>query len=272
MGSSSLPPGAMGRYRRRAMPLAEDPTVTVLDAAADAVAAALEGVVDRGLIGAEGAHSGQHHTDVVADAAALPVLLDAGFGVLSEESGLTEADRPVLVVLDPLDGSTNCRQGLPWYAASLCAVDEAGCLAAVVVNLATGTRYRAVRGSGAERDGRRISPSDAHRLDDAIVGLSGHPGRHLGWRQYRALGAAALDLCAVADGTLDGYIDCSRNAHGPWDYLAAALVCREAGAEVVDLLGRDLVARVPDARRTMVAGATPALCQAALEARRSLIS
>jgi len=253
------------------MSLAEDRLVTVLDEAAAAVASALEGVVERGLVGTDGAHAGQHHTDVVADAAALAVLTGNGFGVLSEESGLTDADRDVLVVLDPLDGSTNCRQGIPWFAASLCALDHEGAAASVVLNLATGTHYRAVRGQGAERDGRRIAPSTATRLDDAIIGLSGHPGRYLGWRQYRALGAAALDLCAVADGTLDGYIDCSRNAHGPWDYLGAYLVCREAGAEAVDLLGRDLVARTHEARRTMVAGATPELCQAALEARRSLV-
>jgi fructose-1,6-bisphosphatase/inositol monophosphatase family enzyme len=253
------------------MPIADHRLLTVLDEAADAIASSLEGVTDRGLVGEGGAHAGQHHSDVVADAAALPVLLGHGLGVLSEESGLSEGDREVLVVLDPLDGSTNYRQGIPWYAASLAAVDGEGALAAVVVNLAIGTRYRAVRDQGAERDGRSIGPSGATTLGDAIVGLSGHAGRSLGWRQYRALGAAALDLCAVADGTLDGYIDCSRNAHGPWDYLGAALVGQEAGAHVVDLLGRPLATRDPAARRTMVAGATPELCQAALEARRSLV-
>lgn len=253
------------------MSLTDDRLLSVLDDAAGAIALALDGVSDRGLVGEGGAHAGQHHSDVVADEAAMPVLLGAGLGVLSEESGLTEADRDVVVVLDPLDGSTNFRQGIPWYAASLAAVDGEGVLAAVVHNLATGSSHRAVRGQGAERDGRRIRPSDTTTLGDAIVGLSGHASRPLGWRQYRALGAAALDLCAVADGTLDGYIDCSRNAHGPWDYLGAALVGHEAGAQVVDLLGRPLATRDPTARRTMVAGATSELCQAALEARRSLV-
>ena len=55
-----------------------------------------------------------------------------------------------------------------------------------------------------------------------MIGLSGYPPRSLGWGQYRALGAAALDLCAVADGVLDGYVDCSRDAHGSWDYLGGA--------------------------------------------------
>jgi myo-inositol-1(or 4)-monophosphatase len=75
----------------------------------------------------------------------------------------------------------------------------------------------------------------------------------------RALGAAALDMCAVAAGRLDAYLDFSWNAHGPWDYLAGMLICQEAGATVVDAFGRELVCLEHDCRRTPVAGATPAL-------------
>ena len=115
-----------------------------------------------------------------------------------------------------------------------------------------GTRYEAVRGGGALRDGEPIAPSGATAVVHSVIGLSGYPPRSLGWGQYRALGAAALDLCAVADGVLDGYVDCSRDAHGSWDYLGALLVCREAGALIVDAQGRDLVDHrslgSPDAR------------------------
>ena len=73
-----------------------------------------------------------------------------------------------------------------------------------------------------------------------------------------ALGAVALDLCAVAEGTLDGYVDASGpSAHGAWDYLGGALVCAEAGAVVADALGRDLNVLDPAARRTPVAAGTP---------------
>jgi len=132
-----------------------------------------------------------------------------------------------------------------------------------------GHRYEAVRDGGATRDGVDISPTGATRLDDAIVGLSGYPPHYLGWRQFRALGAVALDLCAVADGTLDGYLDCSWNAHGSWDYLGGLLVCREAGAHVVDAFDRDLVALAHDDRRTPLAGATPELLQQIADARRT---
>ena len=243
--------------------------LAALHHAADAVRTALDDLDDWGLA-ADGAHPGQHVSDVAADAAAIDVLTSAGLGVLSEESGLRDGDRPVLVVVDPVDGSTNASRGVPWYATSLCALDADGPLAAVVVNQATGMRFEAVRGKGARCDGRRIKPTTATTLDDAVVALSGYPTAHLGWRQYRAFGAAALDLCAVAAGVVDAYIDCSVDAHGPWDYLGGMLVCQEAGAAIVDAFGRPLTARLHDERRTPQAAATPALLEAVVAARRGL--
>ena len=238
--------------------------LALLHRTADAVVAAL---ADHGDWGPSGARAGQYASDVVADAAALGVLDAAGVGVLSEESGLRRSDEPLLVVVDPLDGSTNASRGIPWFATALCAVDEEGPLAALVVHLVGGTRWEAVRGGGASRDGAAVAPRGVTELGQALVGLSGYPPEYLGWRQFRALGAAALDLCAVADGTLDGYLDCSWNAHGAWDYLAAALICTEAGALTADAFGRDLVALEHEARRTPVAGATPELLEALLGAR-----
>jgi fructose-1,6-bisphosphatase/inositol monophosphatase family enzyme len=140
----------------------------------------------------------------------------------------------------------------------------------MVADQAGGSVFTAVRGKGAWRDGASIAPSGAESFGDAIVGLSGFPVRWLGWRQYRALGAAALDLCLVACGTLDAYIDCSRDAHGPWDYLGGLLVCREAGAVVAEVDDRDLVVLEHTARRTPIAAATPHLLDEILVQRRAL--
>jgi fructose-1,6-bisphosphatase/inositol monophosphatase family enzyme len=107
-------------------------------------------------------------------------------------------------------------------------------------------------------------------MNQSLVALSGYPRQYLGWYQFRALGAAALDLCAVAAGVVDAYIDCSWNAHGPWDYLGGMLVCREAGALVVDAEGRDLVMLEHTARRTPVAAGTQSLLDEAVAARRTL--
>jgi len=172
----------------------------------------------------------------------------------------------LLVVVDPVDGSTNASAGIPWYATSLCVLDGDGPLVALVANQATSVRHWAVRGGGAWRDGAPIAPSGCRSLPDAFVALSGYPPRHLGWRQFRALGASALDLCAVADGTLDAFVDCSSDAHGAWDYLGALLVLREAGAFVCDVRGRELVTREHAARRTPIAAATEPLLQQILAA------
>ena len=247
-----------------------DDVLRVLDEVAVGIRAVLDGLEDWGLAGT--AKASQYFSDLAADEVALTVLDGAGFGVLSEESGLTDADREILVVLDPVDGSTNASRGIPWYAASLCAVDDEGPLAALVRNLATGMTFTAVRGGGAFLDGRGIRPSEQTELGRAVVGLSGHPGKHLGWKQYRALGASALDLSCVAAGLLDAFCDCTaRAAHGPWDYLGGSLICAEAGAVCVDAWDRDLLVREHEARRTPVAAATPELLAGLLAARNAAV-
>ena len=247
----------------------DDELMAVLRKTAAAVRTALDELGELEGWGLAGTKPGQYHSDLAADPAALDVLLGAGCGVLSEESGAHELDREVVVVVDPVDGSTNASRGIPWFATSLCAVDKAGPRAALVVNQATNTVFEAVRGGGARIDGRPIRPSSSAALATSVVGFSGFPPRYLGWKQYRALGAAALDLSLVASGALDAYVDCSRGAHGPWDYLGGVLICREAGAFVVDALDRDLVVLEHDARRTPVAAATEGLLAELLAARKS---
>jgi myo-inositol-1(or 4)-monophosphatase len=243
-----------------------DAILQVLHDAATAVAASLQDLDDWG---PSGARPDQYRSDVIADLAVLEVLDRAGFGAISEESGSHHGEREVVVVVDPVDGSTNASRRLPWWATSLCALDRAGPVAAVVVNQATGDRFDATRGGGARCDGKPIKPSGCSALSDAIVALSGYPGRRLGWSQYRSLGAAALDLCAVASGQLDAFIDCAPQSLAPWDYLGALLICREAGASVDEAFGRELVVRGSD-RRTIVAAATPDLLGEVVAARRSL--
>jgi myo-inositol-1(or 4)-monophosphatase len=208
----------------------------------------------------------QYRLDLVADAAVLPVLATAGVRVLSEESGWSGPDdAPLTVVVDPGDGSTNCARHLPYWAISLCALDADGPLCALVQNGATGTRYTAVRGKGAYRDGRPLTPSTAVDLGRCVIGLSGWPGAALGWRQFRALGSAALALCDVAAGHLDGYVDGTADQHAPWDYLGGMLVCQEAGATVVDAHGRALPIAEDAARRQLVAAGTTAVLDALLD-------
>jgi myo-inositol-1(or 4)-monophosphatase len=205
---------------------------------------------------------GQYAIDLVADRAALEVLGRVPVAVVSEESGVTgPPGSPVTIVMDPVDGSSNAARDIPYWATSLCAVDRHGPLAALVVNQATGSTFRALRGEGATRDGRPLEPSTATRVEDAVVAISNFPGRMLAWKQFRALGSCALALCDVAYGALDGYFDAG-SVHAPWDYLGGLLVCTEAGVQVIDTEDRPLAIADPNARRRLVAAGTPQLLKA----------
>lgn len=216
---------------------------------ADSAADALDDVGDWGL---SGMRSGQYAADLVADDAVVPMLIDAGFAVLSEESGLSD-DEPfatggLLVIVDPLDGSTNAARGIPWFATALCVCDADGARVSLVAEQSgSEVRFGAIRGGGANCDG---SPLHARPCDDpatAVLGFNGTPAGERHWWQSRVLGAAALDLCLVARGALDGYGDL--HGHGVWDYAASLLVCRESGCLVTEADGRDLMPLDIDERR-----------------------
>jgi myo-inositol-1(or 4)-monophosphatase len=205
---------------------------------------------------------GQYALDLVADAEACRILERADVRIVSEESGVHErAGATITVVLDPVDGSTNCSRRIPYWATSICAVDAHGALAGLVVNQATGATVTAVRGGGAFRDGVRLQASSSRRVEDSMVYLTGLPPRVLPWKQFRSLGSAALGLCEIAAGALDGLVD-PYGMHAPWDYLAGYLACVEAGAVVRDAHGRALVTDDVDARRQLIAAGTAELADA----------
>ncbi|MFN8050495.1 MAG: inositol monophosphatase family protein [Acidimicrobiales bacterium] len=220
--------------------------------------------------GAPGERPGQYGLDVAADAVMVDMLLAAGFGVLSEESGRQGHDRVVCVVADPVDGSTNASRGLPCWAISLCAVDAEGPWVATVVDQSRGVTYRAERGRGATRTdaGGTVSIAVAAptSLADAIVAVNGRSSAWPEARQYRALGSAAIELCLVADGSLDGYANLDGDAHGSWDYLGAALVLTEAGGVIADRQGRELASLEHAERRSIVAASDRALLTAMMNA------
>ncbi len=229
--------------------MAPEDLVTLFDRLAFELGETLASNSDWGL---SGAVAGQYVHDVVADELIVPPLLDAGLRVLTEESGIS-GEGEITVVVDPVDGSTNAARGLPWFATSLCAVDAAGPLASGVYNLALGDRFVAVRGEGTE-----ATPSSCTSLSDAIVSFSGWPSAHLGWRQYRAYGAGALDICSVATGVFDAFLDVDA-AHGVWDYLGAYLFCAESGCAIGELNDEELVVLDMAARRGPLVAATPEL-------------
>jgi myo-inositol-1(or 4)-monophosphatase len=198
-----------------------------------------EAVKSHRRLGFSGVRDTQYHWDLVADEVALRVLGGAGFRIVSEESGVT-GDGEFTVVVDPIDGSTNCDRGIPFYATSLAVLAGDELIAGLVMNHAEGTVYEAEKGSGASRDGEAIVTSARSDVSKTLMSFSGLPSRHLGWAQYRSMGAASLEVCLVADGSLDVYGVASKSSLNPWDYLAGLLILREAGGAAGDYLGEDL--------------------------------
>jgi myo-inositol-1(or 4)-monophosphatase len=245
----------------------QDAVIELFGAISDRARETIAGNVDWA---ESGVTAGQYNVDVALDRLCVDPLLAAGYDVLSEETGIQRAPgsaRPGIVVVDPLDGSTNASLGLPWFATSLCWIVAGVPTAAMVTNLATGERFGAAAGRGARRDGQAISVAAEVSVSDAVLAISGLPDIHYGWRQFRAMGASALDICAVARGAFDGFVDMSTDAHGVWDYAGAVLVLREAGGVVADAFGRDLIVLEHGARRTPVAASSAALFDELLEVR-----
>ena len=206
-----------------------------------------------------GVRPGQYAFDLVADAAACDELRKLAVRIVSEESGISGmSGAPITVVIDPVDGSTNFARGIPYWAVALCAVDKDGPYVGFVRNLATGETTTAVRGGGAFRDGDPIRASSVTDVHDAMVSVEGQLPARQPWKGYRALGSAQLSLCDVAAGAVDAYFDIDVPIY-PWDYLAGALACREAGA-VVSSKGRAAIDTTdPEARHLVAAAATPEL-------------
>jgi myo-inositol-1(or 4)-monophosphatase len=239
--------------------------MAVFEQAADAVSAVLDVTEDWG---PSGRRDSQYAFDVTADEACLEVLRSAGFSVFSEESGITGDAGAPIVVVDPVDGSTNASRGVPWCATALCRVVDGQARVALVANHATGQRWRATLDGGATLNGRPIAPSGQNVLAAALVAMSGLPRHHWGWAQFRVLGASAPDMCLVASGVLDGWCDMHRGGHGLWDYAASSLICAEAGAVVGDVFGRELITLDHAERRAPIVAATQELFDAMLEHRR----
>jgi myo-inositol-1(or 4)-monophosphatase len=173
--------------------------------------------------------------------------------VLGEEDGGVPGSSGVTWIVDPIDGTVNYLYGIPWFAVSVAAVigdpgTESGwrTLAGAVDNPVSGELFHARLGGGARlttsAGTTEIAASACPELDLALVGTGfgyaarrrRHQGRVLAGlignvRDIRRAGSAALDLCSVAAGRLDGYYE---TGLGVWDRAAAQLVAAEAGAVV----------------------------------------
>lgn len=216
-----------------------------------------------------GGHVGQFAGDVEADQIALDMLLGRGYQVFSEESGNSggqvQAGSKITVVVDPVDGSTNASRGIPFYSVSLCALKGKEPLVGLVKNLSTGVIYHAQKGGKGFKDGDLIYPSKVTQLKNAVIGVNGYPKSHFGWAQFRAFGSSALELCMVAEGSIDGFIDLSGEKLASWDILGGVFICKAAGACVLQSDGRDFEISDLSERKQIVAAGNRSLAEELLD-------
>lgn len=206
--------------------------------------------------------------DQAAEVAIRDVLLDLrpADGLLGEEGAFQESSSGITWVVDPLDGTVNYLFGDREWSVSIAAVDAEGPIAAAVLEPVSNRMWTAVRGRGAWCDGVALRARETPRLADALVlaGLSYDSGQRRrqmemftavapSVRDLRRHGSAALELCRVAEGAADAYVE---SPIYRWDIAAGALIAREAGAVVhvahLDELRRSVVAVTPQIGDTLL--------------------
>ena len=168
-------------------------------------------------------------------------------GFVGEESEPRDGSSGVRWIIDPIDGTTNYLYDVPGFSVSVaCEVDDEMVMG-VVVDPVRSEVFSAVRGDGAHRNGTPIRCSTKDELATALIGtgFSYQAERRAAQaavlttvlpevRDIRRMGGAALDLCAVACGRLDGYYE---KGLAWWDVAAGGLIATEAGARLTDLTG-----------------------------------
>jgi myo-inositol-1(or 4)-monophosphatase len=220
--------------------------------------------------------------DAVAEQAAVKVLResDSAFVLLSEESGCNKfgEETSQTVILDPLDGSANAIRGIPAYSLSVAVANGKhlrDMSEALVVDLANHVFYEAALHSGARRDGDSISTSNVDKLSDSmisadlnIVDLRSYMKKIIRVlniaKRKRYLGTNALEVCLVACGKYDAFVDL-RGMNRVTDIAAGYLILKEAGGVIVDEKGADVDAELlPTSKLSFVAAANRALSKSIL--------
>jgi myo-inositol-1(or 4)-monophosphatase len=172
------------------------------------------------------------------------------FSVLSEEVGRRSfgADFP-LVLVDPVDGSLNAKQGLPFFGLMLTLLDGptvGDTVAGFVLNLVNGEEWKAIRKQGAWRDGQTIvvqPPEDRGRI--GLIALESNPrslaaaqGLVASSSKVRILGSMALSIAHTAAGAFDAF--CAPVPMRVFDMSASLLILSETGGKATDANGGSL--------------------------------
>ena len=163
--------------------------------------------------------------------------------ILGEESGALDASSRQRWLIDPLDGTTNYAHSYPFFCVSIGFEDDGDLVYGLVFNPVSNERFEAERGGGAFLNGKQIFCSKSESLavsllatgfppDTKVAKFSNIPEFHCLTdlcHGVRRDGSAALDMCFVASGRLDGFWEFKLS---PWDLAAGTVILREAGGKV----------------------------------------
>jgi myo-inositol-1(or 4)-monophosphatase len=183
--------------------------------------------------------------------AALEQVHAAGedFTLISEEAGVrTFGAGSTVVLVDPIDGSNNAKNGVPFFATAIALLDGdrlSGLRLGYVINLASGDEFWAVRGGGAFKNGARLRTPDTDTLTIASYEAS-DPANDVprilpilrAAKRTRCFGSTALDLAYLAAGAVSVFATATSSRS--FDYAAGMLIVREAGGVMTDLAGNPL--------------------------------
>jgi myo-inositol-1(or 4)-monophosphatase len=203
--------------------------------------------------------------------------------LVSEEAGTKKigfGPSEYYVTTDPVDGTTNAVRGLP-FSANVIAVSREPWLrdveTAIVTDIFHNVTYTAQKNGGAFRNEERIKPSETSEIEDALIGVDLNTfkieelvtkleGLFKRGKHFRHFGANALDICYVADGSTDAFIDI-RGKLRVTDMAASYLILREAGGIMVSPEGEELNAPLePTQRLSFIAAANRRIYETIQEA------
>lgn len=169
-------------------------------------------------------------------------------GILAEESGCSLSESEYQWIIDPLDGTTNFIHDYPSFGVSIGIMKNEEPIVACVVELPARNIYTAIKGQGAFCNNKTISVSSVDDLGKSlfVTGFGYEHGKR--WEQnmilfkrftdigqgVRRLGAAAVDLCHVASGKVDGFWEFELH---PWDTAAGILIVTESGGKISKMNG-----------------------------------
>ncbi len=194
-------------------------------------------------------HKGEINLVTEVDLACERVILDLlrsrfpDHDIVTEESTPARHGSPYVWYIDPLDGTTNFAHGYPCFCTSIALTHQGSVVAGAVYDPLREELFTAERGVGSFLNGRRLHVSSTTQLVDSLL-LTGFPydvreklpdrlrlfNLFLGAAQaVRRDGSAAIDLCYLAAGRIDGFFE--ENLH-PWDMMAGILMIEEAGGRV----------------------------------------